>query len=54
MSDPDPHSGGFSLELGDDLVQMRDWLHEFAALDDDPELKALSDPREFLEGESLQ
>jgi alkylation response protein AidB-like acyl-CoA dehydrogenase len=21
---------GFSLELGDDLVQMRDWLHEFA------------------------
>src|SRR6266851_8222447 len=31
MSDADPHSGGFSLELGDDLVQMRDWLHEFAA-----------------------
>ena len=24
-------SAGFSLELGDDLVQMRDWLHEFAA-----------------------
>ena len=21
----------FSLELGDDLVQTRDWLHEFAA-----------------------
>jgi alkylation response protein AidB-like acyl-CoA dehydrogenase len=24
-------SAGFSLELSDDLVQMRDWLHEFAA-----------------------
>src|SRR5271165_3518039 len=24
-------SGAFSLELGDDLVHMRDWLHEFAA-----------------------
>ncbi|HZX43567.1 MAG TPA: acyl-CoA dehydrogenase family protein, partial [Myxococcaceae bacterium] len=24
-------SGVFSLELGDDLVQMRDWVHEFAA-----------------------
>src|SRR5271154_1728221 len=24
-------SGAFSLELGDDLVQTRDWLHEFAA-----------------------
>jgi alkylation response protein AidB-like acyl-CoA dehydrogenase len=25
-----PGSGGFSLELGADLVQVRDWLHEFA------------------------
>jgi alkylation response protein AidB-like acyl-CoA dehydrogenase len=25
-----PGSGGFSLELGEDLVQVRDWLHEFA------------------------
>src|SRR5208282_4419634 len=24
-------SGAFSLELGEDLVQTRDWLHEFAA-----------------------
>src|SRR5260370_4926025 len=31
MGDADPHGGGFSLELGDDLVQMRAWLHEFAA-----------------------
>ena len=31
MGDADPHGAGFSLELGDDLVQMRDWLHEFAA-----------------------
>ncbi len=23
-------SGGFSLELGEDLVQTREWLHEFA------------------------
>jgi hypothetical protein len=23
---------GFSLELAEDLAQMRDWLHEFAAL----------------------
>jgi alkylation response protein AidB-like acyl-CoA dehydrogenase len=30
MSEPGL-SGAFSLELGDDLVQMRDWLHEFAA-----------------------
>src|SRR6266571_6937812 len=29
MSDTDP--AVFSLDLGDDLVQMRDWLHEFAA-----------------------
>ena len=27
MTDP----AVFSLDLGDDLVQMRDWLHEFAA-----------------------
>jgi alkylation response protein AidB-like acyl-CoA dehydrogenase len=26
-----PASPGFSLELGEDLVQTRDWLHEFAA-----------------------
>jgi alkylation response protein AidB-like acyl-CoA dehydrogenase len=26
-----PGSGGFSLELGEDLAQTRDWLHEFAA-----------------------
>jgi alkylation response protein AidB-like acyl-CoA dehydrogenase len=26
-----PGSQGFSLELGEDLVQTRDWLHEFAA-----------------------
>jgi alkylation response protein AidB-like acyl-CoA dehydrogenase len=26
-----PGTGGFSLELGEDLAQMRDWLHEFAA-----------------------
>jgi alkylation response protein AidB-like acyl-CoA dehydrogenase len=25
-----PGSGGFSLELGEDLAQMREWLHEFA------------------------
>src|ERR1700740_2948479 len=25
-----PGSGGFSLELGADLVQVRDWLHDFA------------------------
>ena len=25
-----PGSGGFSLELGEDLAQTRDWLHEFA------------------------
>jgi hypothetical protein len=31
MGDADPHGAGFSLELGDDLVEMRDWLHEFAA-----------------------
>src|SRR5712692_3275373 len=30
MSDADPHSGGFSLELWDDLVQTRDLLHGFA------------------------
>src|SRR5246127_98249 len=29
MSDESP--AAFSLELGDDLVEMRDWLHEFAA-----------------------
>ncbi len=26
----DPPSAAFSLELGDELVQVRDWLHEFA------------------------
>ena len=31
MGDADAHGAGFSLELGDDLVEMRDWLHEFAA-----------------------
>ena len=31
MGDADPHGAGFSLELGDDLIEMRDWLHEFAA-----------------------
>ena len=31
MGDADPHGAGFSLELGDNLVEMRDWLHEFAA-----------------------
>ncbi len=29
MSDGEP--AAFSLELGDDLTEMRDWLHEFAA-----------------------
>ena len=28
MSDESP--AAFSLELGDDLVEMRDWLHGFA------------------------
>src|ERR1700732_4276611 len=27
----DAPEAGFSLELGEDLVRMRDWLHEFAA-----------------------
>src|SRR6516164_6484923 len=31
MGDADPRDAAFSLELGNDLVQMRDWLHEFAA-----------------------
>jgi acyl-CoA dehydrogenase len=31
MGDLDPQSAAFSLELGDHLVQMRAWLHEFAA-----------------------
>jgi acyl-CoA dehydrogenase len=30
MSSPDQPAGGFSLELSDDVRQMRDWLHEFA------------------------
>src|ERR1035438_10681791 len=30
MSDADEGRAAFSLDLGDDLVQMRDWLHEFA------------------------
>jgi alkylation response protein AidB-like acyl-CoA dehydrogenase len=31
MSSPDQPAGGFSLELPDDVRQMRDWVHEFAA-----------------------
>src|SRR6202050_5875535 len=31
MSDPNRASAVFSLDLSDDVVQMRDWLHEFAA-----------------------
>jgi alkylation response protein AidB-like acyl-CoA dehydrogenase len=31
MSSPDQPAGGFSLELSDDVRQMRDWVHEFAA-----------------------
>ncbi len=32
MSDPDTTAaGGFSLALSDDITQMRDWVHEFAA-----------------------
>jgi alkylation response protein AidB-like acyl-CoA dehydrogenase len=32
MSDPDPTAtGGFSLALSDEITQMRDWVHEFAA-----------------------
>jgi alkylation response protein AidB-like acyl-CoA dehydrogenase len=31
MGDLDPQGAAFSLELGDHLVQMRAWLHEFAA-----------------------
>src|ERR1700720_1790769 len=31
MGDADPHGAIFSLELSDDLIEMRDWLHEFAA-----------------------
>ena len=31
MSDADQGGAVFSLDLGDDVVQMRDWLHEFAA-----------------------
>ena len=30
MSDPDRASAVFSLDLSDDVVQMRAWLHEFA------------------------
>jgi alkylation response protein AidB-like acyl-CoA dehydrogenase len=30
MSSPDQPAGGFSLDLSDDVRQMRDWLHEFA------------------------
>jgi alkylation response protein AidB-like acyl-CoA dehydrogenase len=30
MTSPDQPAGGFSLELSDDVRQMRDWLHEFA------------------------
>src|SRR6516165_2572809 len=30
VAEEGPGNQGFSLELGDDLVQMRDWLHEFA------------------------
>jgi alkylation response protein AidB-like acyl-CoA dehydrogenase len=30
MSSPDQPAGGFSLELSDDVRQMRDWVHEFA------------------------
>src|SRR5208283_2873695 len=31
MSDAEPRGAGFSLELSDDLIEMRAWLHEFAA-----------------------
>src|SRR5271167_4177326 len=31
MGDADAHDAGFSLELRDDVTEMRDWLHEFAA-----------------------
>src|SRR6202050_1881393 len=31
MSDADRTSAAFSLDLSDDVIQMRDWLHEFAA-----------------------
>ncbi len=31
MGDADPHGARFSLELSDDLIEMREWLHEFAA-----------------------
>jgi alkylation response protein AidB-like acyl-CoA dehydrogenase len=30
MSSPDQPAAGFSLDLSDDVRQMRDWLHEFA------------------------
>src|SRR5580704_10462661 len=30
MSSPDQPSGGFSLELSDDVRHTRDWVHEFA------------------------
>jgi alkylation response protein AidB-like acyl-CoA dehydrogenase len=30
MSSPDQTAGGFSLALSEDVVQTRDWLHEFA------------------------
>ena len=31
VAEEGPGYHGFSLELGEDLVQTRDWLHEFAA-----------------------
>jgi alkylation response protein AidB-like acyl-CoA dehydrogenase len=30
MSDAEPASGGFTLDLSDDVREMRDWVHEFA------------------------
>ena len=30
MSDTEPVSGGFTLDLSDDVREMRDWVHEFA------------------------
>jgi alkylation response protein AidB-like acyl-CoA dehydrogenase len=31
MSDDEQASGGFSLEMSDDVREMRDWVHDFAA-----------------------
>src|SRR5215469_16613569 len=31
MSDDEQANGGFSLEMSDDVREMRDWVHEFAA-----------------------